>query len=91
MTALDKYNEHMAGEYEPDPVERLRFFLAQTLTGKDWLDVEQFIDGVIKQRDDLLAALEAIMESCDSGNAAVLDNLTANARIAIASVKGGAA
>lgn len=49
MSALTQYTAAMEGELEGDPVERLRFFLSLALTGQDWLDVEQFIDGVSQQ------------------------------------------
>ena len=43
-TALEKYNELTVDSVEPDPIERLRFFLSLSLKGQDWLDVEKFID-----------------------------------------------
>jgi hypothetical protein len=49
MTALSRYNANMEGEIEPEPVESLRFFLSLAITGQDWIDVEQFIDGVRNQ------------------------------------------
>ena len=49
MSALERYNAAMEGELEGYPVERLRFFLSIALTGQDWIDVEQFIDGVSQQ------------------------------------------
>jgi hypothetical protein len=49
MTALEQYNADMASLGEHDPIERLRFFLSFALIGQDWLDVEQFIDGVSQQ------------------------------------------
>jgi hypothetical protein len=55
MTALEQYNSDMEGCEEHDPVERLRFFLSLALVGQDWIDVEQFIDGVSQQ----LAAKDA--------------------------------
>ena len=59
MNALDRYKSCVTGnEIEPNPVERLRFFLSMALTGQDWLDVEQFIDDV----NDELAAAKAEIE-----------------------------
>ena len=51
MTALERYKSIMdeCRKEEPEPIERLRFFLSLALTGQDWLDVEQFIDGVSQQ------------------------------------------
>ena len=43
-TALEKYNALDIDLSEPDPIERLRFFLSLSLKGQDWLDVEKFID-----------------------------------------------
>ena len=43
-TALEKYNALIGHLSEPDPIERLRFFLSLSLKGQDWLDVEKFID-----------------------------------------------
>ena len=43
-TALEKYNALDIDLSEPDPIERLRFFLSLSLNGQDWLDVEKFID-----------------------------------------------
>jgi hypothetical protein len=42
--AIQRYNKAMEGEQENDPIERLRFFLSLALTGRNWLDVERFID-----------------------------------------------
>jgi len=59
MSALERYNRAMEGELEGQPVERLRFFLSLALTGQDWLDVEQFIDGISQElvtRADLVEA-----------------------------------
>lgn len=53
MTALELYNANMEGEIEPDPIERLRFFLSLALTGQDWLDVEQFIDDITNEINQL--------------------------------------
>jgi len=37
----------VAGGYkEPDPVERLRFFLSLALAPRDWIDVEPFLDAL---------------------------------------------
>ena len=44
-TALERFKE-CGGFDEPDPVERLRFFLSISMTGQDWLDVEPFIDAI---------------------------------------------
>ena len=43
-TALEKYNTLTVDSVDPDPIERLRFFLSLSLKGQDWLDVEKFID-----------------------------------------------
>jgi hypothetical protein len=48
-TTLEHYTSVMEGCEEHDPIERLRFFLSLALTGQDWIDVEQFIDGVSQQ------------------------------------------
>lgn len=60
--ALVRYNKHMNGEVEPDPVERLRFFLSLSLTGQNWLDVEKFLDDlppadVVQKYEELLYAV----------------------------------
>jgi hypothetical protein len=44
--AKQKYDDCMKDCDEPNPVERLRFFLSCALTGQDWLDVEPFIDAI---------------------------------------------
>ena len=44
--ALSRYKRNMEGENEPDPVERLRFFLSLALHGQDWIDVEPFMKDV---------------------------------------------
>ena len=44
--AKQRYDDCMKDCDEPNPIERLRFFLSCALTGQDWLDVEPFIDAV---------------------------------------------
>jgi len=44
--AKKRYDDCMKDFYEPNPIERLRFFLSFALTGQDWLDVEPFIDAI---------------------------------------------
>lgn len=57
--ALVRYNKHMNGEIEPDPVERLRFFLSLALTGQNWLDVEKFLDDL--PPDDVVRDAESLL------------------------------
>ena len=65
MSALDRYLEFTADEPEADPIERLRFFLSLSLSGQDWIDVEQFIDAVTSEREQLAAkAGEVMRERC---------------------------
>lgn len=47
MSALSQFKE-LKGESEECPLERLRFFCSLSLSGDDWLDVEQFFDDVEK-------------------------------------------
>lgn len=63
--ALVRYNKHMNGEIEPDPVERLRFFLSLALTGQNWLDVEKFLDDL--PPDDVVRDAERYRWLRDSG------------------------
>jgi len=65
MTALSRYNANMEGEIEPDSIERLRFFLSLALTGQDWLDVEQFIDGVSQQLTERDAEVTSLTNQRD--------------------------
>ena len=44
--AKQRYDDCMKDCDEPNPIERLRFFLSCALTGQDWLDVEPFIDAI---------------------------------------------
>lgn len=53
MSTLTRFNRYMKDKPETDPVERLRFFLSLALSNQDWIDVEQFIDGVTAERDEL--------------------------------------
>lgn len=64
--ALVRYNKHTAGESEPDPdpVERLRFFLSLALTGQNWLDVEKFLDDLPPADVVRVAELEAVLREC---------------------------
>lgn len=39
------------GYEEDDPLERLRFFCSFAMSGDDWLDVEEFFDGVKEDRE----------------------------------------
>lgn len=57
--ALVRYNKHMNGEVEPDPVERLRFFLSLALTGQNWFDVEKFLDDL--PPDDVVQKYEELL------------------------------
>ena len=43
---IGRYNALVEASDEPNPIERLRFFLSLALTGQDWLDVEKFIDDI---------------------------------------------
>jgi hypothetical protein len=43
--ALERFMALGADE-ETDPIERLRFFCSKAMDGRDWLDVEPFIDAV---------------------------------------------
>ena len=45
-TAKQRYEEICGSDLDPDPLERLRFFCSQAMTGQDWLDVEPFFDDV---------------------------------------------
>lgn len=45
-SALERIKENGGFDEEMNPVEQLRFFLSLALHGRDWLDVEQFIDAV---------------------------------------------
>ena len=44
--AKQRYDDCMKDCDEPNPIERLRFFLSCALTGQDGLDVEPFIDAI---------------------------------------------
>ena len=48
-SALEKYNMLMQGINEPSALERLRFFLSKALNGRDWLDVEPFLEALAEQ------------------------------------------
>jgi hypothetical protein len=58
MTAMDKYNKFKVADDEADPVERLRAFCSFAMNGQDWIDVEQFFDAVLAERDALLSTIE---------------------------------
>ena len=58
-TALQQYNALTVDSVDPDPIERLRFFLSLSLKGQDWLDVEKFIDDLRVPDDYKLVPLEA--------------------------------
>lgn len=47
--ALRRYLD-CGGDEEPDPIERLRFYCSLTMSGQDWLDVEQLFDEVVDDR-----------------------------------------
>ena len=51
--AKELYDECMADCDEPDPIERLRFFCSLAMAPRDWLDLEDFIDDVIAERNQL--------------------------------------
>ena len=59
-SALSKFRR-FNGFDETNPVEQLRFFCSNAMSGDDWLDLEQFIDAVIKDKED---AIRAERESC---------------------------
>lgn len=44
-SALQRFVE-CGGYEEEDPIERLRFFCSLSMSGQDWIDVEQFIDDI---------------------------------------------
>lgn len=45
-TALQRF-EKLGGREEPDPIERLRLFCAQAMSGQDWFDVEPFFEDIV--------------------------------------------
>lgn len=51
--ALKRYTELMDGSEEMEPIERLRFFCSLALSCQDWLDIEPFIDEILKETKDL--------------------------------------
>lgn len=59
-SALSKFRR-FNGLDEVDPIERLRFFCSQAMNGDDWLDLEQFIDAVIKDKEN---AIKSEREAC---------------------------
>ena len=58
--AKQKYDDCMKDCDEPNPVERLRFFLSCALTGQDWLDVEPFIDAITHPAKTLTDRIEEL-------------------------------
>lgn len=64
MTTLERYQAHMEGEEPMEPIDQLRYFLALALTGADWIDVEQFIDGVVLQYEDMKAQRDRAIDTC---------------------------
>lgn len=50
--ALEQYKA-CGGDEEQDPIERLRFFCSFAMGGQNWLDVEQFFDDIISEREKL--------------------------------------
>ena len=68
MSALEQYKSIMDECGEPElPIELFRFFLSLALTGQDWLDVEQFIEGVSEQLAAALDDLE-VAKNVANGN-----------------------
>lgn len=59
MTALEQYVLYMQDDDEPEPLEKLRFFLSLALNDQDWLDVEAFINEVEAQISGLKLALDS--------------------------------
>ena len=53
--AKERYDRIMAECEEPDPIERLRFFCSLAMTGKNWIDVEEFFDDLIAERKAIRA------------------------------------
>ena len=72
-TALEKYNTLTVDSVDPDPIERLRFFLSLSLKGQDWLDVEQFIDDLQIPDGYKLVPIEPTIEMLE---AAFADEIT---------------
>ena len=68
MSALEQYESIMDECGEPElPIELFRFFISLALTGQDWLDVEQFIEGVSEQLAAALDDLE-VAKNVANGN-----------------------
>ena len=65
-TALQQYNALTVGSVDPDPIERLRFFLSISLKGQDWLDVEKFIDDLQIPDGYTLVPIEPTDEMIDA-------------------------
>ena len=57
--AKERYDRIMAECEEPDPIERLRFFCSLAMTGKNWIDVEEFFDDLVAERKAIRAELTA--------------------------------
>ena len=66
--ALEQYKSIMDECGEPElPIELFRLFLSLALTGQDWLDVEQVIEGVSEQLAAALDDLE-VAKNVANGN-----------------------
>lgn len=62
-TAKQRYDEILTEEPpDNDPIERLRFFCSLAMQGQDWLDVEEFFDDVIEQRNHLSGSAGATLK-----------------------------
>ena len=62
-TALSLYEKFGACE-EKDPIERLRAFCSFAMSGQDWIDVEQFFNAVIADREASVKAYKASLKPC---------------------------
>lgn len=52
VCAMDRFI-NCQGFEEIDPIEKLRFFCSLAMEDQDWIDVEQFFDEVVAERDYL--------------------------------------
>lgn len=68
-SALDRYTECQGDEID-SPLERLRFFCSEAMTGQDWLDSEAFFNGLEAQ----IAKLEAENASLLMANRDCMDH-----------------
>lgn len=61
-SAKQQYDKYTADEAIDDPIEALRFFCALAMNEHDWLDVEQFFDALMRDRNQLRAQLAGVVE-----------------------------